>query len=151
MIPQNRKLAKISMIVFQKIVVVLFSSCIGMIGGTVVTTPVIALMNYLATDGPYFPPPLIAWAFFALPIAFLLLPIQVLLVISEAISRKALKKKPLLLLAVTAGLGTVIIWNVVLASSPIIFWMLIVNCICGVFQASLVFTSHWIAYNSIKF
>jgi hypothetical protein len=44
------------MIMIATIVLVLFYAGVGVVGGIILVTPVIALMNYLATDGPYFSP-----------------------------------------------------------------------------------------------
>jgi hypothetical protein len=120
-----------------------------MVGGTIVVTPLIALGNYLATDGPYFPAPLVALGFFALPVGFLLLPIQVLLVAYQVITRKALGQF-LLLIFVISGLIAGFIWSLVLTSGRIIGVMLIVDSLFAVFQALLVFGCHWIDYNLIQ-
>jgi uncharacterized YccA/Bax inhibitor family protein len=102
-------------------------------------------MNYLATDGPYFPAPLVASGFLALPIGFLLLLIQALVVAYEVIARRALGNT-LLLLGVIGGLAVGIIWYLVLASFQSKAWMLLATCGLAVFQALLVFGCHWIAY-----
>jgi hypothetical protein len=48
----------------------------GLVTGTVIATPAISLTNYFATDGPYFPAPLVALGFLTLPISSLLFFIQ---------------------------------------------------------------------------
>lgn len=108
-------------------------------------TPAIALLNDLAADGPYFPAPLVAFGFFALPIGFLLFLIQVLVVGYEIIARRALGNI-LLFLGAIAGLAVGSIWYFVLTSSLADFWMLLAVSGSGVFQGLLVFGCHWIAY-----
>src|SRR5712692_8268027 len=88
--PFNRPREPMLLIVIKKIAVVLVSSGVGLVAGTIVATPVIAVMNYRATDGPYFPAPLVALGLLALPIGCLLFLMQASVVAYEAIARRSL-------------------------------------------------------------
>ena len=131
-----------SMLVIKKSCVVLLSSGVGLVGATVVATPAIAAMNYLATDGPYFPALLVAFGLLALPIGCMLLLMQALTVAYEVIRGRGLGSA-LLLVGVIGGLATGIAWYHVLESSRSSTWMLLAVAGLGVFQATLVFGCQW--------
>ena len=129
----------------KRIATALAFSCLGVVAGTVAATPVIAIANRLASDGPYFPAPLVAVALVALPIGVLLFLIQTAVVAYEA---KALHSMGhgLLWLGVPSGLAAGLSWYLFLASSRVSSGMLWGVGGIGVFQASVVFGCHWIEY-----
>src|SRR6266487_2790715 len=133
------------LVLIKKISVALVSFCVRLVTGTVVATPVIAAANYLATDGPYFSAPLVAFGFLALPIGFLLFLIQASLIAYEVIAKRSLGNI-LLVLGLLGGFAAGTLWYFFLASSQIYSWMLLAVVGLGVFQALVVFGCHWLAY-----
>lgn len=132
----------------KKIAVVWIAFCAGLVGGTLAATPVIAVMNFQATDGPYFPAPLVAFVLLALPISIMLFPIQILVLVYEAAAGRSLNNK-LLILGLIAGLAAGSLWCNMLTPSTIIDpWMLAALCGLGFLQAELVFGCHWLACKS---
>jgi hypothetical protein len=73
----------------QKGLLLIFSFWAGLVTGGIVVTPVIALMNFLARDGPIFPAPLVAFAVVA-PVSILLFILQGMVLFYEWISRRIL-------------------------------------------------------------
>lgn len=134
------------MILIKKIAVALISSSVGLVSTTVIATPFIAVANYVATDGPYFPAPLVALGLLAMPIGFLLFLIQAGVVAYEVIAKQSLGNI-LLVLGLVGGLAIGILWLLFLASSPINTWILLVGGGLGVLQGFVVFGCHWLASN----
>jgi hypothetical protein len=135
------------MTAFKKFALLAVASAAGVSVGTVVATPVIATMNYLATDGPIFPPFLVAFGLLALPIGFLLLIIQTILVSFELVFRRLLSRG-LLPLALVAGLSAGVFLALALdplRPSPA---FLLALALFGVIQALTVFALHWVANKS---
>jgi hypothetical protein len=133
------------MLTIKKAGLVCVSSLLGVFVGTAIATPVIALMNYLATDGPIFPPPLVALGLLALPVAVLLLITQVLLVLYEIASNHSLGST-WLLLALLAGSLAGFTWYLVLKSSQSGPLFAVALIAFGVIQAICVFSCHWLAH-----
>ena len=59
------------------------STFCGVVAGMGITVPLLAFYNVLATDGPYFPPVLVA-PLLVLPIAFGLAPVQFLVLLARS-------------------------------------------------------------------
>jgi hypothetical protein len=97
----------------KKLALVIGASTAGVFVGTVAATPFIALANYLATDGPIFPPPLVAFGLLALPVGFLLFLVQSVLVVVE-LTWKNLSPWNLLVLAAIAGTAVGLMWHLAL-------------------------------------
>jgi hypothetical protein len=82
---------KKTLLVIQKFGVILLSSGLGMIAGGMLATSAVALLNYLAVDGPIFPAPLVAFVIVA-PVSFILFLFCGMGLIYEWITRRRLKK-----------------------------------------------------------
>jgi len=133
------------MLVVKKAGLISVSSLLGVIMGTAIATPIIALMNHLATDGPIFPPPLVAFGLLALPVAVLLLIAQVVLVIYEIAANRSLGNTwPLL--AIPAGSLAGFAWYLALKSSQSTPWFALALAAIGVLQATCVFCCHWVMH-----
>jgi len=100
-------------VVMKRIAVALISSCVGLVAGTGIAHSVIAVMNHLATDGPYFPAPLVAFGFVALPIGVLRLVVQTAVVACEVVAWRALGHR-LWVIGVPGGLAAGLVWHLVL-------------------------------------
>jgi len=132
------------MVILKKAALVSLSSLVGVIAGTAFATPAIALMNYLATDGPIFPPPLVALGFLALPVAVLLLIMQVLIVTYEIVANRALGNAwPLLSLAAGSVAGFTLYLALRSSQSGLPFALALI--MFAVLQAICVFSCHWVA------
>jgi hypothetical protein len=126
------------------IVVALIASGAGLLAGTVMAPPVIAVANHLAADGPYFPTPLVAFGLVALPIGVLLLLIQGGLVADEAAAGRTPGQR-LWALGVAGGLVAGLVWYLVLAPSRTHAWMLWTLGGLGVCQGLVVVGCRWLA------
>jgi hypothetical protein len=87
----------------QKGFLLIFFSCVGLAAGVIVVTPLIALMNFQAQDGPIFPAPLVAFAVVA-PVSILLFIIQGMVLFYEWLSKRVLLNK-LLFIGLVGGLA----------------------------------------------
>ncbi len=133
------------MILLTKGIVLLVGFLVGIAGGTAVATPVIALINLMARDGPLFPPPFVALGLLAIPLALLLLPVQIAATTYELTTKRSLDLH-WFTLAVAAGATSGIVWFLVLRSSqstPIQFAFITAF---GVFQALCAFGTHFAAH-----
>jgi hypothetical protein len=129
----------------KKILLLVGSSGIGVVVGTALPTPVILMLNASAPDGPYFPAPLVALGFLALPIGAWLLLVQGAVVGFEALRRRHLGNV-VLLIGIASGLIIGAVWYFVLASSAVNLWGLLAVSVSGSVQALTVFGCHWVAY-----
>jgi hypothetical protein len=100
--------------------------------------------NHLATDGPYFPAPLVAVGFVALPIGVLLLLIQATVVAYEATTGRSLGHG-LWAVGVADGFAAGLVSYLVMASSRTHAWMLWTLVGLGVCQGLVEFGCHWLA------
>ena len=132
------------MFFIKKLVVMLFSAWAGLIAGTVAGTPLIAVINYLAQDGPYFPAPLVAFGLLALPIGALLFLFQLLFVAYETFTRRV-AEKTYFVLGILGGAAAGTLWYSVMAASEFKFSMLLAVVAISSLQAFVVFGCHWIA------
>lgn len=73
----------------KKSAILSISSVLGVFAGGIVVTPLIALANYLAQDGPIFPAPLVAFVVVA-PVSFILFTFQGFVLIYEWIAKRRL-------------------------------------------------------------
>ena len=80
---------------------VVFSAVMGFIAGTIMVTPVIAVMNYLANDGPIFPPVLAAMLV-VVPVGMMIFIAQVISVSFELMAKRILKNS-LLVIGLAGG------------------------------------------------
>lgn len=128
----------------KKVALVIVASIAGMVVGTTLATPFIAIANYLAVDGPIFPPPLVAFGFLALPVGFLLFLVQGALVGCEFVLKNA-SFWNLLLLAGVAGSAVGLTWHFALDPTEpnALSWLALVAF--GVIQALAVFGVHAVA------
>jgi hypothetical protein len=131
------------MFFIKKLIVMLFSAWAGLIAGTVAGIPLIAVINYLAQDGPYFPAPLVAFALLALPIGALLFFFQLLFTVCETFTSRVVEKT-LFLPGILGGAAAGALWYSVLASSEFKFSMLLAVVAISSLQAFVVFGCHWI-------
>lgn len=132
------------MIVVKKALVVLVSTGLGVLAGTLAATPPIALWNSQATDGPYFPAPLVALGFVALPIGLLLFFLQVVITVYEVLARRAMGNT-LLLIGICGGLVAGLLLALALAGSQSDWQLPVVLGGAGVIQGLGVFGGHWLA------
>lgn len=135
------------MIAFKKILVLIFSAGIGYLAGGMVVTPVIAIMNYLAQDGPIFPAPMVAFVV-AAPVSLILFLIQGIAMAYEWIAKRLLGNK-LLLIGLAGGLAAGLSLFFMLVApfqSRFDYGELIAFGGLGIFQGLVVFGCHWIAY-----
>jgi hypothetical protein len=128
----------------KKLALVIGASTAGVLAGTVAGTPFIAFANYLATDGPIFPPPLVAFGLLALPVGFLLFLVQGVLVGVELIWKNT-SVWHLLLLAPIAGSAVGLAWHFALDPHETnrLSWLALGAF--GLIQALAVFGVHAIA------
>src|SRR6185295_10960052 len=82
-------------------VVIISSAVIGFIAGTVLVTPAMAAMNYLANDGPIFPPALVAMLV-VVPVSILIFIVQVIVVFYELRAKQTMKNS-LLVIGLASG------------------------------------------------
>jgi hypothetical protein len=80
----------------------------------------------------------------ALPIGFLLLPVQASAIAYEVVAKQSLGHRRLLIGA-RSGLGAGLVWYLFLASSKSNAWMPWALGGLGAFQALVVFGCHWLA------
>jgi hypothetical protein len=123
----------------------LISSFINLLAGGVVVTPVIALMNYLAEDGPIFPAPLVA-LLVVLPIMVILFVIQVGALLYEGIKKRDYGAT-WIAIGLAGGLGAGLILYLVLIApfQEDILWPTIINLgVAGTFQGIFAGGSQWI-------
>lgn len=121
---------------------VFLSAVAGIAFTIIIVSPFIWYMNVTANDGPIFPPPLVAFGFFALPYAFLLFPIQLIVALYEFFSRKSLGFLLLVIVAIVNGLLAGLLWSLVYQSTDTIF----VFSLFGValLQSFVVYGSYWL-------
>jgi hypothetical protein len=131
------------MIVLKKAGIVFVSSVIGLMAGVAIAAPVIASMNYLGNDGPFFPPPLVALGFLALPVSFLLLPVQIVAVGFELVSKRSIRGA-WFLLALAGGAGAGLAWSFLLNPTPPDLVLPSALMVFGILQALLAFSVHWV-------
>jgi len=83
----------------------------GVMVGLVLTTPYFMVLNYLATDGPYFPPFLLALVF-ALFLQLFWIPLQLMIAVIYLFTGKITRR--MLFLAILLGwmmnIGTYLLW-----------------------------------------
>ena len=132
------------MVVIKKLAITLLSSLAGLFTGTVSATPFIAWMNYLATDGPIFPPPLVAFGLIALPMGILIFVAQIILVIFELFSRRSMNTG-LIPIAILSGSTIGALWYLILDPRHVYQSSLLALVVSGVLQALTVFACHWMA------
>lgn len=128
----------------KKIALVIAACTAGVFVGTAMATPFIALANYLATDGPIFPPPLVAFGFLALPVGFLLFLLQGVLVGYELIWKDA-SVRGLVLVAAIVGPAVGLTWHYALDPNSANGWSWLALGAAGLVQAVSVFGVHAIA------
>ena len=80
---------------------IVFGVGMGFIAGTILVTPVMVVMNYIASDGPIFPPMLVALIVVS-PVSIVLFIAQVIVVSFELITKRTLKAS-LLIIGVASG------------------------------------------------
>jgi len=130
----------------QKGLQLILFSCVGLVTGGMVVTPVIALMYYMAQDGPIFPAPLVAFAVVA-PVSILLFILQGLVLFYEWLSKRVLLNE-LFFIGLVVGLAsglTPYILVVAPYQSGSEFWALLAFAGLGVFMGLTVFSCHWAA------
>jgi len=130
----------------QKGLQLILFSCVGHVTGGMVVTPVIALMYYMAQDGPIFPAPLVAFAVVA-PVSILLFILQGLVLFYEWLSKRVLLNE-LFFIGLVVGLAsglTPYILVVAPYQSRSEFWALLAFAGLGVFMGLTVFSCHWAA------
>jgi hypothetical protein len=123
----------------------LFSSLLSLIAGGVVVTPWIALMNYLAEDGPMFPAPLAA-LLVVLPILTILLAVQVGGLLYEQIIKRELGTT-WIALGLTGGLGAGMLLYLILVApyQGEILWPTLISLgITGSIMGLVAAGSQWI-------
>jgi hypothetical protein len=130
----------------QKGLLMIFSSGIGLAAGGIVVTPVIALMNFQAQDGPIFPAPLVALAVVA-PVSILLFILQGMVLFYEWFSRQDLVNS-LIWIGLAGGLAAGLT-PYFLAVAPYQTgsdsWALLAFAGLGIFIGLTVFGCHWVA------
>jgi len=123
--------------------VVVFSAVMGFIAGTIMVTPVIAVMNYLANDGPIFPPVLVAMLV-VVPVSMMIFIAQVIIVFFELMAKRTLKNS-LLVIGLTGGALAGLALYGMLHSSQSTATQLIVFMAYGGIHGLVVFGFHRIA------
>jgi uncharacterized membrane protein len=121
------------------------SAILGLLGGGIPTTLVIAWMNYKATDGPIFPPPLIAF-FIVAPISAVLFLVQFAAVLYE-VRGNSLPGRKLLGVGLACGLGLGLILYLLVISpyqSQIHWCALVLLSGLGTLMGRIVFGSQWL-------
>ena len=123
----------------------LSSSLLSLIAGGVVVTPWIALMNYLAEDGPIFPAPLVAFLV-VLPIIAVLFVVQAGGLLYEWIKKRNLGST-WIIIGLAGGLGAGLLFYLVLVGPyqeeilwPILIPLGVTGCLMGLAAAG----SQWI-------
>jgi hypothetical protein len=126
--------------ILTKIIAAAVSSSIGLVAGDLVASLPIAVMYYLATDGPIFPAPLVA-LLVVVPITLLLLLVQGMVVAFELISHTTVGLT-LLPIGFAAGIGGGWSLYAVLVApyGAHVGWLLGLGAL-GAFQGVLVFAS----------
>jgi hypothetical protein len=74
----------------------------------------IAVINYLVQDGPYFPAPLVAFGLLALPVGIWLFLFQLLFVAYDTFTRRVVEKT-LFVPGILSGAAAGTLWYLVLA------------------------------------
>jgi len=106
-------------------------------------TPVIAVMNYLANDGPIFPPVLVAMLV-VVPVSMMIFIAQVIIVFFELMAKRTLKNS-LLVIGLTGGALAGLALYGMLHSSQSTATQLIVFMAYGGIHGLVVFGFHRIA------
>jgi hypothetical protein len=140
------KTIRLLLILTTKVTLLIFSSGAGLFAGGILVTFIVALMNYLAEDGPIFPAPLVAFAVIA-PVSFILFGIQCSILIYEWIAKCYLVNW-LLWIGIAGGLVAGLI-PYFLVISPYVptsdYWPLLSFSGLGIFMGLIVFSIHWSA------
>jgi apolipoprotein N-acyltransferase len=138
--------------IIQKLIILALSTTLGLLAGVIIVTPVIALANYQAQDGPIFPAPLVAFVV-VVPVTFILFTFKGLLLIYEWIAKRSLGNS-LLWMGVAGGFGAGLIpyWISIAPyqsrsdyRTPLAFVGL------GIFLGLIVFGSDWVVNKLITF
>ena len=127
-----------------KFVVMGISAGAGFVAAVLITSPFIWIANMTAVDVPYFPPPLVAIGFFALPYGILLFPLQAMVILYEFFQKKKLGLG-LLIIGIVGGAFAGILWYFVIKSSQLEAWMAILLIGVAFIQSFVVFGFHLIA------
>lgn len=88
--------------IIQKLAILAISTALSLLVGGIIVTPLIALANYQAQDGPIFPAPMVAFVVVT-PISFIVFILQGLVITYEWITKHGLKNL-LILIGVVSGL-----------------------------------------------
>lgn len=123
------------------------STSAGIIATTILVTPFIGILNAMANDGPIFPPPLIAFGFYGMPLAILLLPIQIIAAVYEASGRKPLGLA-LVNAAILDGLLAGCVWYYLLKSSEMENFIAVSILASALIQSSVVFGCYWLVHRA---
>lgn len=123
--------------------VLFFSTSAGIVVAVIVVSPFVWYMNMIATDGPIFPPPLVALGFFGLPFAFLLFPVQLIVALYEFFSGKSLGSF-FPMIATVNGLSAGLLWSYVLKSSESNAAFVLALIGIALIQSFVVLSSSWL-------
>lgn len=132
--------------IIQKLAILAISTGLSLLVGGIIVTPLIALANYRAQDGPIFPAPMVAFVVVA-PISFILLFLQALVLIYEWITKHRLEKF-LILIGVVSGLVAGLIPYLIAIApfqSSSDSWAPFAFAGLGIFLGLTAFGFHWIA------
>ena len=133
----------------KKMLLWILSSGVGLVAGGIVVTPVIALMNYFAQDGPIFPAPMVAFVVVA-PVSVILFVFQGSVLVYEWIAKRNLGNALLWIGAaggLVAGLIPYFLAIAPFQSSPDYQARLAFGGL-GTFQGLIVFGCQWVANTS---
>lgn len=133
------------MLALKKVLLLLLSTLAGVVAGVTIATPVIAALNRVATDGPGFPPALVALGMLAIPIGVLLLPVHGLAVGYELAARRSLGWT-WLLLAPVAGAAAGLYWSFQINPAPSDLVQPAAVTAFGMLQALSASAVHWVAH-----
>ena len=114
------------------------------IGVTVIiVSPFIWYMNEVAQDGPIFPPPLVALGFFGLPLAVLLFPMQLCVVLYELFRGKP-RGAVILVIAIVNGLLAGLLWFLVMTSGTADIMLFLTLVGVALLQSFVVHGLYWL-------
>ena len=103
------------MSILKRIVVVVFGAGMGFIAGIIIVTPVMVAMNYVANDGPIFPPMLVA-LLVVVPVSIVIFIAQVILVLFELMTKRTLKNSLLMIGVASGGLAGLALYGIFYSS-----------------------------------